>query len=201
MVWCAGCKRPHSYLKWTCSRNVQWQSCILHRPVRVDTNSNQGSSVQRSSDKPVSASSSAARPNVIEPHSASRLILSSGLATRFPHLVGAPMDSSHDLPSVCRQPNLTRIDNHTIHEEPPPADHETACAPPVAAASSVSSVAGVPVTNSPLISNVVAGEGTTKKKSKPFRKVHYKGGAKKGLSLPYPQLAPPFSECEKIVPK
>ena len=145
VVWCPGCKRPYSHIRWTCACNLQWHNCIKHRPIVAESTHSPGLDIQRKPDKAVSASSSAARLNAIEPHSASRVIMSARLAQGFPHLVGAPMDQYSLLPTECSQQSPTRIDNHTIHEESPQHVHEDftaqpedeTLAPPAVASSSV----------------------------------------------------------------
>ena len=78
------------------------------------------------------------------------------------------MDPYSSLPSGRSHVNPSRIDNHTIHEETPQIHQEPNGEPPVV----VSSHAVVaPAPNLSSVSNVGAGESTTKKKSKPFRKV------------------------------
>ena len=87
------------------------------------------------------------------------------------------MDPHNSLPAECCQQSPSRVDNYTIHEETPQhehetfcpqSEHETICAP---AAVASGSVVVAPAPNLASISNVVAGDSTTKRKSKPFRKV------------------------------
>ena len=104
----------------------------------------------------------------MEPHSASRLCLSRGLIERFPHLVDAPIDSRSSLPlGPIPDESPVLFSNHTIHEERPQNDGENAHEPP--AVDSRSAAVGQTPTSG---GDGGAGESTTtKRKSKPFRRV------------------------------
>ena len=73
MVWCPECRRPYSHTKWTCTCQLPWHDCTKHRPCEAGAIHNHDL-VQRKPSKAVSASSSAARLNIREPHAASRVI-------------------------------------------------------------------------------------------------------------------------------
>ena len=107
---------------------LNWQNCVKHRPIEVQSKADPTniSLVHRS--KAISASGSAAKLDKLEPHNASRIILSPGLAQRFPHLVGAPIGISSTLLTSVSTVMSTRVCNSTIHTElandEPPADEQ-----------------------------------------------------------------------------
>ena len=140
---------------------------MRHRPIAIEHAVRPRSSAQPSGSKPASAHSSAMRLNKIELHSASRLCLSRGLSVWFPHLIGAPIDSRGSLPlgRIPESPDL--VSNHTVHEEQPQNDGENGVEPPA-----VDSRPAVVGQTSASVGDGSAGESTTtKRKSKPFRRV------------------------------
>ena len=119
----------------------------------------------------MSALSSATKLNKLEPHSASRLCLSRRLAERFTHMVDAPMDMRSSLPLGPDHESSTLVLNHAIHEEQPPHEEEPEHEQPA-----VVTCPAVLVHNEVSVSDGSAGVSTTtsKKKSKPFRRVAHK---------------------------
>ena len=166
MIWCPSCKRPHGHTKWTCACNLNWQNCVKHRPIQLQDNSSLPDNAAVPFSRAMSATASAAKLSKLEPHNSSRLILSPGLAQRFPHLVGAPIGTSSRLPATPRSELRTRVCNHTIHDEP---TNEEPQQQEQIADSARPAIAQTP--NLPSTSSATAGESSTKKKSRPFRRV------------------------------
>ena len=169
MIWCSTCRRPHGHNKWTCPCNLKWRNCVKHRPIEIQESSSSSAAPSVPSLRALSASASAAKLDKLEPHCASRLILSPGLAQRFPHLAGAPVGITSTLPVNPTLVQSTRVCNHTIHtvdanDEPQPKEQDDTAASPV-------TVPAVPVPQLPSISTATAGESNRKTRSRPFRRV------------------------------
>ena len=169
MIWCPTCRRPHGHNKWTCSCGLIWHNCVKHRPIELQNTAESSSANRVHNSKAVSASTSAAKLNQLESHSSSRVILSPGLAQRFPHLVGAPIGTNSILPSTASTVQSTRVCNNTIHTEhandelPANARDNDDKRPAV--------VRAAPTPQLPKLSSVTPGESSHKKRSRPCRRV------------------------------
>ena len=111
MIWYPSRKRPHGHNKWTCACNLNWQNCVKHRPIEVHSKRSPSDTAAVPCLRAMSADASAAKLGKLEPHNASRLILSPGLAQRFPHLVGAPVGMSSTLPATSTPVQRDRVCN------------------------------------------------------------------------------------------
>ena len=195
MVWCSSCRRPYTHMRWMCICNLPWKDCLKHRPFIVTEQ--REAPRHKEPKKGVSASSSAARLNVLEPHGASRVIMSAALEKRFPHLVGASMNMSLPPPTESSVRTPVRIHNTTIPDETPPQQLQASDRPDTStiaqaanSSSSSSSVVVAPARNpevdqstnvekssthswspKPLETSFIPAGECGKKKSKPFRRV------------------------------
>ena len=191
--------------------SLQLALCLKHRPFIVTEQ--REAPKHKEPKKGVSASCSAARLNVLEPHGASRVIMSAALEKRFPHLVGASMYMSSPPPTESSMPTPVRIHNSTIPDETPPQQMQASDGSDISmiaqdanSSTSSSSVVVAPAGNSeidittnvelsiphnlnpePLETSCNPAGECGKKRSKPFRRVVPKSSLAR---LPQSESAP-----------
>ena len=85
-TWCNGCKRYVAGRKWLCSCRVTWSTCAHHTSL-LSPKALPNRSKRRAPDRPMTDAEAQRSLARLRPTpTASRLILTPGLARRFPHL-------------------------------------------------------------------------------------------------------------------
>ena len=96
-IWCSSCRGCHAAPAYKCPCGTGWHKCLIHFAVPSSSTAAATRAAPRGTKRPapVAASVSQATLRWLEPSIASRVILTPGLAARFPHLVSGRNEHTH----------------------------------------------------------------------------------------------------------